>query len=108
MTFRGRHLFLNADASGEIRVEILDGAGKVIAPYAAAQCEPVKGDSTRHRVRWQTTPTIDELSGQTVRFRFFLTRSRVYSFWVADSETARSRGYAAAGGPDYPKGVDAS
>ena len=107
MTFRGGHLFLNADASGEIRVEMLDAAGKVIAPYAAAQCEPLRGDSTRHRVRWQTAPTIDELSGQTVRFRFFLTRSRVYSFWVADAETGRSRGYAAAGGPDYPKGVDA-
>jgi len=57
-------------------------------------------------VRWKTAPTIGELSGQTVRFRFLLTRSRLYSFWVADSETGRSRGYLAAGGPDYPKGVD--
>jgi len=42
-----------------------------------------------------------------VRFRFFLTRSRVYSFWVADAETGRSRGYMGAGGPGYPKGIDA-
>ena len=107
LKFRGGHLFLNAEASGEIRVEILDAAGKVIAPYAAAQCEPVRGDATKHRVRWKTAPTIDELSGQTVRFRFVLTRSRLYSFWIADAETGRSRGYLAAGGPDYPKGVDA-
>jgi hypothetical protein len=104
--FRGRHLFVNADAGGEIRVEILDAAGKVIAPYAAAQCEPVRGDSTRHRVRWQSGADLRDLSGHAVRFRFVLTRSQLFSFWVADSEIGASRGFAAAGGPDYPGGVD--
>jgi hypothetical protein len=107
LTFRGAHLFLNAEAAGDIRVEILDAAGKAIAPYTVTQCEPVRGDSTRHVVRWQSSPTLRELSGQSIRFRFVLSRSRLYSFWVADSEAGRSRGYAAAGGPGYPTGVDA-
>ena len=100
-------MFINADAAGEIRVEILDAGGKVIAPYAAERCEPVRGDSTKHLVRWQAPSNLRELSGQTVRLRFVLTRSRLFSFWIADSEAGRSRGYAAAGGPDYPKGYDA-
>jgi hypothetical protein len=106
LKFRGGNMFLNAEASGEIRVEILDASGKVIAPYSAAQCEPVRGDATKHRVRWQGAPGIGDLAGQTVRFRFVLTRSRLYSFWVADSEAGRSRGYAAAGGPEYPRAID--
>ena len=106
MKFRGGHLFVNADAQGEVRVEILDAGGKVIAGHSAVQCDPVRGDSTKHRVRWQSAGTLQELSGQTVRFRFVLTRSRLFSFWVADSEAGRSRGYAAAGGPDYPNGHD--
>ena len=105
--FRGAHLFVNADAAGEIRVEVLDAAGKIITPYSAALCEPVRGDSTRHRVHWQSPASLRDLNGQPVRFRFVLTRSRLFSFWVADSEAGRSRGFAAAGGPDYPAGVDA-
>jgi hypothetical protein len=105
--FRGGHLFVNAEAAGEIRVEIRDAAGKVIAPFTAAQCEPVRGDSTKHRVRWQSPASLRDLSGQSVRFRFELTRSRLYAFWVSDSAAGHSGGYAAAGGPDYPRGDDA-
>jgi hypothetical protein len=107
LRFRGTHLFVNADAPGDIRVEILDRAGQVIAPFAAAQCEPVRGDSTRHQVRWRNAPGLQEISSQPVRFRFVLNRAHLYAFWVASSEAGHSRGYAAAGGPDYPQGYDA-
>lgn len=107
LRFRGAHLFVNADAAGDIRVEVLDASGKVIAPFTAAQCEPVRGDATKHRVRWQSAPRLGDLNGQAVRFRFTLTRARLFSFWVADTEAGTSRGFAAAGGPDYRTGVDA-
>lgn len=107
LKFRGAHLFVNAEVAGEIRVELLDASGKIIAPFSAAQCEPVRGDATKHRVRWQSTDNLRELSGQTVRFRFALTRAHLFSFWVAETAAGASRGFAAAGGPDYPGGVDA-
>jgi hypothetical protein len=107
LTFRGGYLFVNADAAGELRVEILDARGRLIAPYSAAQCEPVRGDATKHLVRWRPPARLRELSGETVRFRFVLSRARLFSFWIADSEAGRSRGYAAAGGPEYPQGHDA-
>ena len=107
LKFRGNHLFINADAGNEIRVEILDRAGKVIAPFAAAQCEPVRGESTRHRVVWKGAPGLQQLSETPIRFRFVLNRSHLYAFWVASTEAGHSRGYAAAGGPAYPNGYDA-
>jgi hypothetical protein len=92
MRFTGSDLFVNAEIAGELRIEILDPSGKPIAPFAAAQCEPVRGDSTRHRVRWGNAASLDQLKGQPVRFRFVLSRSRLYSFWLSPSERGQSRG----------------
>jgi len=42
VTFRGRYLFVNIDASGgELRVEVLDPNGKVMEPYTWADCQPL-------------------------------------------------------------------
>lgn len=97
--FRGAHLFVNADAAGEMRVDVLDRNGRPIPGYSAADCVPVRGDSTRHAVTWKAHPTLGSLNRDVVRFRFVLSRSRLYSFWIADSVAGRSRGYVAAGSP---------
>ena len=107
--FSGRHLFVNLAApSGELRVEILDAAGKTIAPYTAAACVPVRGDSTSVRVVWSSAPDLAALASRPVRFKFHLTNGSLYAFWVSAEATGASRGYVAAGGPEFPGPIDAT
>jgi hypothetical protein len=107
ITFGGGHLFVNADVgSGELRIEILDRGGKVLNPFTKEACAPITGSGTRMPVRW-TAGSIAELTGQTVRFRFSLTRGRLYAFWVSAHATGESGGYPAAGGPEFSGPVDA-
>lgn len=99
--FSGQHLFVNADVGGELRVEVLDREGRVIEPYSRDGCTPVRGDLTRHAVRWRGAPTLAPLAGEPVRFRFHLSRAQLYAFWVSGSPRGESRGYVAAGGPGF-------
>jgi len=104
--FSGRNVFVNAAVDGELRVEVLDRAGTAIAPFSLANCLPVIGDSTRHAVQWKGRPALDGLAGEVVRFRFVLSRARVFAFWVSPSARGNSRGYLAAGGPGLSRPDD--
>ena len=102
VTFRGKHLFVNADAAaGELRAEVLDERGEVIAPFGAANCVPVRADKTRQGVTWKDAPDLGRVAGKTVQFRFHLTKGKLYAFWVSPEETGASHGYVAAGGPGF-------
>lgn len=104
--FSGSHLFVNADINGgELRVEVLDRAGAVIAPFTSAGCEPIAQDSTRALVRW-ARGSLADLAGTPVRFRFTLTRGRLFAFWVSPWPTGESRGFPAAGGPEFSGATD--
>ena len=86
--FRGRHLFVNADArKGELRVEVLDRKGAVIAPFTRANCTPIRADRTLQKVQWKRARDLAKLAGQPVKFRFHLSNGKLYSFWVSSSET---------------------
>jgi hypothetical protein len=99
VTFRGKHLFLNVAAKeGELRAEVLDKDGPVIAGLARDNCVPVRGDSTRTPVTWKGAD-LTKLAGRTVRFRFHLKNGELYAFWVSPNESGASHGYVAAGGP---------
>ena len=104
--FSGGHFFVNADIEGELRVELLDRAGKVIAPFTADRSVPLTGDHTRARVTWRDRPSIASLAGEPVRIRFVLTRARLYAFWVSASDRGASGGYVAAGGPGFTSARD--
>jgi hypothetical protein len=108
LRFSGGHLFVNADVSGELRVEVLDRGGAVIEPFSATRCIPVTGDATRQSVAWHGQPSLRRIAGEPVRLRFTLSRARLYAFWVSQSERGASGGYVAAGGPRYstPRDVD--
>jgi hypothetical protein len=102
VTFSGRYLFVNLDApDGELRVEVLDREGRTLPDYAAARAVPVRGDATRARVAWTGATDLAAVAGQPVRFRFQLTRGRLYAFWVSPSPDGASHGYVAAGGPGF-------
>lgn len=101
VAFNGRHLFVNAVARGELRVEVLDAEGRVIPPFSAAECEPVSGDGTRLAVRWKHAPTLDAVRGQPVKFRFHLRQGHLYAFWVSPDAGGASQGHLGAGGPGF-------
>lgn len=107
LTFKGRHLFVNADADGgELRAEILDADGKALPTFAASDFTPVTTDRTLQPVKWKTSSDLTPLAGKTVRIRFHLTRGRLYSFWISPDESGASYGYVAAGGPGFTEPRD--
>jgi len=106
MRFTGRHAFINARIGGDVRMEVLDASGQVIAPYSYEQSVPATGDSTRLAMRWRSRDSLDELRGEVVRFRFTLSDAQLFAFWVSPSLAGHSRGYLAAGGPGYSRPDD--
>jgi hypothetical protein len=106
LRFSGGHLFVNADMQGgDLRVEVLDRDGNVLAPFTRGSCAPVTGSGTRQPVSW-TTGGLGDLAGQVVRFRFSLNRGRLFAFWVSASRRGESGGYPAAGGPEFTGAAD--
>jgi hypothetical protein len=104
--FRGAHLFVNVAAEGELRVEVLDEGGRVLAPFTRAACVPVRADRTRQAVTWKGARDLSALAGRPVRFRFTLRRGRLYAFWVSPEASGASHGYVAAGGPGFTGPTD--
>jgi hypothetical protein len=100
VTFSGKHLFVNVDApKGKLQVEVLDAKSGLVAPFSRANCVPVSADKTRQVIGWTGASDLSALSGKPVRFRFYLTQGRLYSFWVTPDASGASHGYVAAGGP---------
>ncbi len=91
VNFKGDHLFVNFN--GELRVEVLDEAGTVLARSKA-----ISGDHTKAKVEM---PELSTLVGRPVRFRFHLTRGSLYAFWVTPDAAGASNGYVGAGGPGF-------
>ena len=108
VTFGGTHPFVNVDdPQGELRVELLDEDERVIEPFAAGRCRPIRADSTHQRVTWEGAQDLSRLAGRRVRFRFRLRSGELYAFWVSPSATGASRGFVAAGGPGFTGPTDA-
>ncbi|MBC8871039.1 MAG: glycosyl hydrolase family 32 [Planctomycetes bacterium] len=105
--FQGKYLFVNADVDeGELRVEVLDEDQRVIAPFSLENCVPLSKDSTIVQVRWTGAKDLSKLAGKTVRFRFYVKRGSLFSFWVSPDASGASYGYVAAGGPEFDGPVD--
>jgi hypothetical protein len=107
LSFKGSHPFVNVEASqGELRMEVLNGAGNVISPFSLANCVPVRGDTTRQEIHWKGAADLSSLAGRPVRFKFHLNKGKLYSFWVSSSSSGASLGYVAAGGPGFTDPID--
>jgi hypothetical protein len=106
VTFSGAHLFVNADVDGELGVEVLDRAGRPINGFAGDAVVPVTGHGTRAAVGWKGGRSLGELAGEAVRFRFTLSRARLFAFWVSVSPRGASGGYVGAGGPGFSRTRD--
>ncbi|MFN7919857.1 MAG: hypothetical protein U0Q16_07150 [Bryobacteraceae bacterium] len=49
---------------------------------------------------------LSSLINRPVKFRFYLTNGKLYSFWVSANTSGASNGYVAAGGPGFTTAVD--
>jgi hypothetical protein len=74
----GSNLTINADIAGELRVAILDKGGQPLGGFAASDCEPIKGDSLSHAVRWKAG--LASLNRAPVQLEFQLRNASLYSF----------------------------
>jgi len=107
LRFGGKHLFINADVrAGELCVEVLDAAGKPIAPFTRDNCIPASADGTIQALRWKDASDLSALSEKPVTFRFHLRNGKFYSFWVSPDLSGASHGYVAAGGPGFTGPTD--
>lgn len=101
--FSGKFLFVNVNsAPGDLRAEVLDERGRIIPPFGRDNCRRVVEDGTCVPVSWKGAPDLSALAGRVVRFRFYLRRGELYSFWVSPEASGASYGYVAGGGPGYP------
>ncbi len=82
LTFEGSQLVLNVDAgaTGEGRVGILDADGKPIAGFAAADCDVINRDNLEQRATWKGKADVSSLAGRPVRLRFEMRGTRLYGF----------------------------
>ena len=94
MKFKGKHLFVNVN--GEVRVEVLDEAGKVLR-----SSKPTSGDETKRKIEWADGIDLTDLIGKPVRFRFNLSQGALFAFWVSADAKGASGGYVGAGGPAF-------
>lgn len=78
----GTRLLVNVDttALGDLRVGLLDAAGKPIAGFALEDCEALQVNSTGATATWQGNGDLAGLVGHEVRVVFQGTRARLFSF----------------------------
>lgn len=81
LVFDGKDLHVNAvvRAKGSLTVEVLDASGNPIPGYQAI---PVTGDRLDATVRWKGGKRLADLAGRTVKLRFSLINTDLYSYWV--------------------------
>ena len=100
----GDELIVNADVEDELRVEVLEPAIEYVdigrkaymghyityrqrtyPGFSAKDCQPVSGDSLRHRIAWKGG-AFGKLKGKAVRLRFVARKATIYAFQVASRE----------------------
>ncbi|MGB2960534.1 MAG: hypothetical protein WBD30_16755 [Bacteroidota bacterium] len=81
-TFTGGELELNFAGSpaGGLQVELQDGEGNAIEGYRLEECPEMIGDVIDRVVVWGKGGDLSQLAGKTVRLRFVMRDTDLYSF----------------------------
>lgn len=85
LLLNGPSLFLNSGTlpvEGQIKVAVLDVAGKEIPGFGFDDCIPVKGDDLENEVVWKGGKRIVALPKQPLRLKFQLEKATFYAFYV--------------------------
>ena len=84
---------------GRLYAEVCREDGKPVPGFTRKDCLPISTDSTKHLVAWKDSDSLESFAGGNVRFKFYLTHSKIYAFWVSKNRQGVSGGSTAAGGP---------
>ena len=78
---QSKSIHVNIDStSGYFGAEILDPISmEPLSGYTFENCEKISENSTNKKINWNTTDTINF---ETVRLKFILEKSSLYSFWT--------------------------
>ena len=77
-------LIINAKApKGQVAVEILEADGRPCSGYSRDECQVFVGDAIRRTVKWQSGCDLSEFAGRTIKLRFHLRKTKLYSFVLA-------------------------
>ena len=98
LKFGGKHLFVNTEG-GRLYAEVCQEDGTPVPGFTRNDCLPISTDSTKHLVVWKDRDSLESLAGKPLRFKFYLTKSKLYAFWVSQNRRGASAGATAAGGP---------
>ena len=87
LKFSGGQLELNYSTSGagRIRVEVQDIDGVPIPEFTLDDCDPIFGDEIAGHVRWKESLDVSSLAGKSVRLRFVMNESDLYSIRFHDA-----------------------
>ena len=79
-------VFVNARTAddGEVRVELQDEEARPLVGFTAADCRPISGDATAHRVEWRGVGQTEAPVGRPTRMRVTARRASVYSVSVTE------------------------
>ncbi len=82
LILEGDRLLLNMDTSGggQVKVEIQDESGVLIAGYALSDARPLNGNAVAMPARWTDGDDIGQLAGRPVRLRFVMNDCKLYAF----------------------------
>lgn len=107
LNFSGKYLFVNVEAPhGMLVAQICEEDGTPIRGFTREECIPVKSDKTKQRILWKSKESLETLTGKNVRFCFYLTNGKLYSFWVSKQTHGNSGGATAGGGPGLSGTMD--
>jgi hypothetical protein len=100
LKFSGNYLFVNVDnPQGKFYVEICNEDGQPMPGFTKNDCLPISIDSTKQIVTWKNGNGLQALPVMPMRFKFHLTNSKLFAFWVSKDKEGKSGGAIAAGGP---------
>lgn len=71
--------FLHGQFDEQIQIRFADEKRKVIPGFDYEDCTVFSGDSVAHRITWKQK-SLEDLTGQTIRFEFFLRDADLYTF----------------------------
>ena len=87
LKFDGKNLVINysTSATGSVKVEVMDEAGKPISGFTLDECPEIYGDEIKKVVEWKSGSDLSKLSRNPIRLRFILKDADLYSIKFSDS-----------------------
>ena len=99
LKFDGSYFFVNANVTGEMKVELLDSNNKVIEGFSKDECKVFKGDNVKAKIEWTGNASLASLKNKQLKVKFYIDNGEIFAFWISPSANGESMGYTAGGGP---------